>query len=195
MKFRLEDMGDHVFRRRLSRTASNGDDLRTVFSPQRTSETVERLHRVGRLDHSNTGRNVHFPADENACSSSVNGITNVVVPIPRLAPKSNKQSTFVGTLATDHRLGETVRSMLSHPSASSLQHVSQLKQLLPPQCEQDQCEQDYSRSKKLSKCCLGSSTVCTIDSHIQISLRVLLRNLIVSAGGLAWTHKRSMTIR
>ena len=124
-------MGDHVFRRSLSRTASNGDDPRTIFSPQCTREALERVQRVGRLDHSNAGWNVHFPADENTYSSTVNGITNVVVPVPRRTTKSNKQRTFVGALAADHCLGETVRSMLSHPSASSVQHISQLKQLLP----------------------------------------------------------------
>jgi hypothetical protein len=34
-----------------------------------------------------------------------------------------------------------------------------------------------------------------IELSRQVSLRVLLRNLIVSDGDLAWTHKRSMTTR
>ncbi len=124
-------MGDHVFRRRLPRTASNGKNLRVIFSPHSTRKVLERLQRVRSLDHSNTQWNVHFPVDENTDSSTVNSITNVVVPVPCPTAKSNKKRAFVDALAVDCSPGEIARSMLAHPSVSSLTYISQLEQLLP----------------------------------------------------------------
>jgi hypothetical protein len=42
---------------------------------------------------------------------------------------------------------------------------------------------------------LRSRAKVLTELSTQISLRMPLRKLIVSAGDLAWTHKRSMTIR